>query len=263
MPTRGLIHRSKSCLSASPEDPEQLHLCALQLAAGELPAGWDIVPSTSGARVAVNSQLQVYYKEFPSGSPLQRLLGLLQGSRVTRARRGNDALLYAGIEAPTSLAWGKLPRGGEYLFTRTGAGRDLGRWLTKALVDRTGEALVTRRRLLESLGIFVGRLHATGFLPGELKPGDVLAELLEDRFQFTLINNERTVKMLPPPGRMLLQNLMELNLLPPSAVSRTDRMRVFVGWRRQLRELSPIEAKVVAVEAFHRAMRQMYERGQL
>ena len=31
--------------------------------------------------------------------------------------------------------------------------------------------------------------------------------------------------------------------------SRTDRMRVFVGWRRQLRELSPIEAKVVAVEA--------------
>ena len=69
--------------------------------------------------------------------------------------------------------------------------------------------------------------------------------------------------MLPPPGRMLLQNLMELNLLPPSSLSRTDRMRVFVGWRRQLRELSPIEAKVVAAEAFHGAMRAMYERGQL
>ncbi|MGL4566502.1 MAG: hypothetical protein ACRCVD_14500, partial [Halioglobus sp.] len=113
-------------MSASPEDPEQLHQCALHLAAGELPAGWDIVPSASGARVAVNSQLQVYYKEFPSGSPLQRLQGLLQGSRVTRARRGNDALLYAGIEAPTCLAGGTLPGGGEYLFTRAGAGRDLG-----------------------------------------------------------------------------------------------------------------------------------------
>ena len=79
MPTRGLIHRSKTCLSASPEDPEQLRQCALQLAAGELPAGWDIVPSASGARVAVNSQLKVYYKEFPSGSPLQRLLGTAAG----------------------------------------------------------------------------------------------------------------------------------------------------------------------------------------
>ena len=250
-------------MSASPEDPEQLRQCALQLAAGELPPDWDIVPSSSSSRVAVNARLKVYYKEFPTGSPLQRLLALLQGSRVTRARRGNEALLYAGIEAPASLAWGKLPGGGEYLFTRTGAGRDLAWWLTNTLTARTGEALVTRRRLLESLGIFVGRLHATGFIPGELKPGDVLAELVDERFQFTLINNEHTVKMLPPPGRKLLQNLMELNLLPPSSLSRTDRMRVFVGWRRQLRELSPIEAKVVAAEAFHTAMQLMYERGQL
>ena len=131
------------------------------------------------------------------------------------------------------------------------------------LATRTGEALATRRKLLAALGIFVGRVHATGFVPGELKPGDVLADLLDDRFQFTLINNERTVKKMPPPGRMLLRNLMELNLLPPSALSRTDRMRFFVGWRRQLRELSPIEAKVVAAEAYHWAMRLMYERGQL
>jgi len=45
--------------------------------------------------------------------------------------------------------------------------------------------------------------------------------------------------MLLPPGRMLLQNLMELNLSPPSALSRTDRMRVFVGWRRQLARTVP------------------------
>jgi hypothetical protein len=250
-------------LSTSPEDPEQLRTCALQLAAGELPEGWDIVPASSSCRVAVNASLKVYYKEFPAGSPLQRLIALLRGSRVTRARRGNEALRYAGIEAPVSLAWGKLPGGGEYLFTRAAAGRDVASWLTTILAERKAEALATRRRLLGALGIFVGRVHATGFIPGQLEPGDVLADLLDDRFQFTLINNERTVKILPPPGRMLLRNLMELNLLPPPALSRTDRMRFFVGWRRQLRELSPIEAKLVAAEAYHWAMRLMYERGQL
>ena len=62
---------------------------------------------------------------------------------------------------------------------------------------------------------------------------------------------------------MLLRNLMELNLLPPAAISRADRMRFFVAWRRQLRELSPIEAKVLAAEAYHWAMRSLYESGRL
>ena len=62
---------------------------------------------------------------------------------------------------------------------------------------------------------------------------------------------------------MLLKNLMELNLLPPSALTRTDRMRFFVAWRRQMRDLSPVESKVLAVEAYHQAMRLMYEKGQL
>ena len=263
MPTCGRPHGRNTCLTTSPEDPEQLRECALQLAAGELPAGWDIVPGSSSARVAVNNGLKVYYKEFPACSPLGYLLALHRGSRATRARLGNGALLYAGIEAPASLAWGKLPGGREYLFTRAAAGQDVARWLTTTLVNRTGEALAKRRQLLEALGIFIGRVHATGFIPGELKPGDVKADLLENRFQFALINNERTVKKLPPPGRMLLKNLMQLNLLPPSALSRTDRMRFFIGWRRQLRELSSMEAKVVAAEAYHWAMRVMYERGQL
>jgi hypothetical protein len=250
-------------LSTSPEDPEQLHECALRLAAGELPAGWDIVPGSSSSRVAVNTGLKVYYKEFPACSPLEWLIALQRGSRATRARLGNAALLYAGIEAPASLAWGKLPGGREYLFTRAVAGQDVARWLTTTLVDRTGEALATRRQLLEALGIFVGRVHATGFVPGQLKACDVQAHLLDNRFQFALVNNERTVKKLPPPGRMLLKNLMQLNLLPPSALSRTDRMRFFVGWRRQLRELSPIEAKVVAAEAYRWAMQVMHERRQL
>ncbi len=250
-------------MSAIFESTEDLHRCARQLAAGELPPGWDIVPGSSSARVAVHSAAQVYYKEFTTRSPMAQVKALLFGSRATRLRKHGNALLYAGIEAPASLAWGKLPGGREYLFTRAAAGQDIASWLQEALAERSGETLALRRKLLEDLGVFIGRLHATGFVAGDLQATDVLADLRENRFQFTLINNENTIKMLPPSGRKLLMNLVQLNLLPPQTISRTDRMRFFAGWRRQMRELSSIEAKVLAAEAFHEAMRQMYESGKL
>jgi hypothetical protein len=249
--------------SLNRERDQDLRAYALQLSAGELPQGWDIVYTSSACLVASNRSLQIYYKEFPLPSPIDRLVALFRGSRAARWRKHSDALKYAGIEAPESLAWGKLPNGSEYLFTRTAAGQDVTTWLRKTLTERAGAALTSRRLLLESLGIFIGRLHVTGFLPGDLEASDVLAEMLDDRFQFTLINNEHSIKKLPPPGRMLLKNLMELNLLPPSVLSKTDRMRFFVAWRRQMRDLSPIEAKVLAAEAYHWAMQLMDERGQL
>ena len=250
-------------MNNEPAEPEPLHSCALQLASGELPPGWDIVPSSPMTRVACNRELQLYYKEFRPRNPFDRLPASLLGSRATRARRQNEALLYVGIEAPESLACGKLPGGHAYLFTRAAAGQDVANWLKNTLASRTGQALATRRQLLEALGIFVGRVHATGFIPGDLKARDVIADLVDGRFQFTLVDNENTFQKLPPPGRMLLKNLMQLNLLPPAVLSRTDRMRFFIGWRRQLRELSPIETKVVAAEAYQWAMQYMYEQGML
>jgi len=250
-------------VTGAPEKEEDLHSYALQLTAGELPAGWDIVNTSSACLVARNAAMQIYYKEFPLPSPIDRLRALLRGSRASRWRQHSDALTYAGIDAPQSLAWGKLPNGREYLFTRQAAGQDVATWLRKTLAERSGDALGCRRRLLEALGIFIGRLHATGFLPGDLEPSDILAEQVDGRFQFTLINNEHSVKKLPPPGRMLLKNLSELNLLPPSALGKTDRMRFFVAWRRQMRELSSVETKVLAAEAYQRAMLLMRERGQL
>jgi hypothetical protein len=228
-----------------------------------LPAGWELVNSSAFARVAVNHQMQLYYKEFLPRSPIESLKALVRGSRAERARKNGAALLHAGIDAPVNVFWGKLPGGRQYLYTAAAPGQGITQWLRNTLTERSGEQLRRRRQLLAALGTFIGRVHATGFIHGDLRPGNVLVCLQHETFHFTLIDNESNVQKVPPPGKMLLRNLMQLNMLLPSDISRTDRMRFFCAWHRQMRDLSPLEAKILGAEAFHWAMRRLYDKGLL
>ena len=237
--------------------------CARQLSEDYLPGGWERVHSSLYARVAFNEQQQLYYKEFLPRSPAEALKALFRGSRARRARVNGDTLLWAGIDAPVNILWGKLPGGKEYLFTAAAPGQGVTQWLRVTLADSSQENLRQRRQLLHALGTFIGRVHATGFIHGDLRPGNVLASQQDGRFHFTLLDNERLVKKVPPPGRMLLRNLMQLNMLSHADVSLTDRMRFFSAWRRQMRDLSPIEAKILGAEAYHWAMRRLYDKGLL
>jgi hypothetical protein len=240
-----------------------LHNCALQLADQRLPPGWELVNSSSYARVAYNPKEQLYYKEFLPRSPLETLKAWVRGSRAYRARKNGHALLLAGIDAPENISWGKLPGKREYLFMRALPGQDITQWLRNILQSRSGEQLLQRRQLLADLGTFIGRVHATGFIHGDLRPGNVLADLHKQQFRFALIDNESNRQKVPPPGKMLLRNLMQLNMLPPAVLSRADRMRFFRAWHRQMRYLSPLEAKLLGAEAYHWAMRRMYGKGDL
>lgn len=235
----------------------------MQLADDRLPAGWGVVHSSAYARVAYNRSRQLYYKEFLPRSPIESLKAVIRGSRATRARRNAEALLQAGIDAPANIAWGKLPGGREYLFMAAAPGQGITQWLRQTLTLRSEQQLAQRRQLLRELGTCIGRLHATGFIHGDLRPGNVLAFAHAAHFQFTLIDNESNVQKKPPPGKMLLRNLMQLNMLLPADLSSTDRMRFFCAWRRQMRDLSRLEARILGVEAYHWAMRRLSAKGQL
>jgi hypothetical protein len=219
------------------------------------------VRSSASTRVAVNRERQLYYKEFLARSPAGSLRARVRGSRATRARINGEALLLAGIDAPLNVLWGTLPGGKEYLFTTAAPGESVDCWLRATRNEKDPAQLRLRRQLLYALGTFIGRVHATGFVHGDLKPGHILAAQLQEQFRFTLIDNERNTRKTPTPGKMLLRDLMQLNMLPLADVGRSDRMRFFRAWRRQMRDLSPIESKILAAEAYRRALQQLDKKG--
>ncbi len=213
--------------------------------------------SSAYTRVALNRELHLYYKEYLNRSPAANLKATVRGSRATRARLNAEALLLMGFDAPHSVLWGKLPGAGEYLFTVAAPGEPVDRWLRETVAARDPAQLQRRRQLLHSLGTYIGRMHASGIIHGDLRPGNILAALMQDQFRFTLMNNERNSRRVPTPGRLLLRNLIQLNMLPLADLGRTDRMRFFRAWRRQMRELSAVEAKILAAESYRRALRRL------
>lgn len=244
------------CAAISAE-AETLREWARQLAEDYLPDNWERVSSSAFSRVAVNRKQQIYYKEYRARSLAAVLKARVKGSQASRARINADGLLEAGIDAPHNVLWGQLPGRREYLFTVAEPGDGIDHWLSRTLPKRSKEQLLLRRQLLSELGTFVGRVHATGFVHGDLSPSNILAAQLQDRFRFTLLNNERNTRRHPMPGTLLLRDLLQLNILPASDLGKTDRMRFFCAWRRQMRTLSPVAAKILATETCLRTLRRL------
>jgi len=120
-----------------------------------------------------------------------------------------------------------------------------------------------RRQLLRELGAYIGRLHAAGFLHGDLRASNILAHYSAGEFHFALIDNERNSQQREAGARGIVRNLMQLNMLTPDTISATDRMRFFTAWQRQLPTLTRLERKIMGIEAYRWAMRRLREKGKL
>ena len=236
---------------------------ALALADGELPAGWQLVDSSGFARVAHHPDHALFFKLFLPRSPAENLKAAIRGSRATRARRHNDDLRRAGIEAPQNIAWGKLSKNREYLISTAVPGSGVDRWLRQKLPRGEDGHYHQRHALMHQLGVFIGRMHHSGFVHGDLRTGNVLADWRGGRFRFALIDNERNSRHDMPPGKLLLKNLMQLNMHVPSELGLWERGRFFAAWRRQMRELSDTEAQLLAAEAYRWAMKRLSAKGKL
>jgi hypothetical protein len=99
--------------------------------------------------------------------------------------------------------------------------------------------LAEKRRLLAALGAAVARLHAGGFVAGDLVPANVWLARADDSDDLAFLDHDRTgAGRAPAPWWRARRNLVQLNRIVLAGVVTTDRARVYRayaagrGWSR-------------------------------
>lgn len=150
------------------------------------------------------------------------------GWRAPRAFRMGRALVRAGFGAPAVVMAAR--RGGAGLLVT----RDVGGEDVASALARRRDDLAAKRALLRRLGGEVGRLHAAGFVHGDLVPPNV--HVAGERLVF--LDNDRTRR-----SRLLVwlggrRNLVQLGRFVVPGLTLADRTRVLAAYAAE-RRLSP------------------------
>jgi hypothetical protein len=174
-------------------------------------AGW-LAAAAQGRRSrharsvrVVDGAAAVWVKHYP---PPER-------RRALRAFRMTSALALAGFAAPAPLVVAVRKDEG-LLVTREVAGSAL----ATVVAAFPRDARRAKRALLAGLGAEVARLHAAGFVHGDLVPPNLL--VAGDRFVF--LDNDRTMRL--PLAVGARRNLVQLGRFVVPGVGLTDRVRV-------------------------------------
>jgi tRNA A-37 threonylcarbamoyl transferase component Bud32 len=217
---------------------KRLGLCFWQ---GRLP-GLAAVRSSPEAVVHVGDVAsdgrRYYFKRFLMRSAADRVKHLVRRSRARRAWLGGARMAEQGLHVPPVVCvveervYGVVRGSG--LVTEAVPGALPLDALLAGGVDGGGLAWQDRRALLGALAREVARLHAAGLVHGDMRHGNILCVCDATRGAgegavcFHWLDNERTRACARRHERA--RNLVQLNMLAPGVVSRTDRLRFWQAY---------------------------------
>jgi hypothetical protein len=149
-----------------------------------------------------------------NGEPLAEHIAALRARGLREAPEftsGAEATIDAG-PARLRLAPGAVPRS------------EFG-----ALPPRArGPYVPCKRALLCAVGAEVARLHAAGFVAGDLVPANVWTAAAPDGIRIALLDHDRTrAGLVPAPWWRARRNLVQLNRVVLPGITVTDRLRVY------------------------------------
>ena len=222
---------------------------------GQLPPNWEWVESSSKSIVAKRLQpYPAYYKEFMSRSPFEKIKTLLRGSRSQRAIERGELLRLRGFHSPAIHCWGK--KADRYFMVTEGLNAlSLSTYIEKNWIPPlSGSELRAKRDLIEKLGKEIGNLHKAGVCHGDLRISNVLVEEAGQNIIFHFIDNERSLFFKKVPPRLVVKNLVQVNMIFLPAVSRQDRLRFFNAYSETYGHFNSAEKKALMVKVHERTM---------
>ncbi|HWP56350.1 MAG TPA: lipopolysaccharide kinase InaA family protein [Candidatus Acidoferrales bacterium] len=174
---------------------------------------------------------EFYLKTYYSFGLGDRLKDFFRASKAVRALKQAEALEESGFHTPRVVAAGEQRKRGvlwrAFLLTAAVDGLSLPKFLDENLVAADPPDRVAKKREgLRLLAAEIARLHACGFVHGDLVPYNILVRLESGVPTFFLVDNDRT-RRYPSwlPQRLWRRNLVQLNRIPLPGVFLQDRVR--------------------------------------
>ena len=230
---------------------------------GELPPGWQWVDSSTNSIVARRLKAEpVYFKEFLSRTPLEGIKNLVRGSRCQRAIRKGEILRQRGFPTPVVFCWGK--KGSRHFMVTEGIeAPGLGDYISSCWQQpRSGAEILRKRELIQKFGQKIGELHKNGICHGDLRVNNILVRESEDDITFYFLDNERNTFFSNIPRRLIIKNLVQLNMIQSPQVSRQDRLTFFQAYCEAYGGLNPAERQALMKEVQQRTAERLAKKAE-
>ena len=199
-----------------------------------------------------NLTKDVYFKEYKYRNTLDILKHLFRKSRAQRAFQAEQMLTANGFNTANTLAIGQ-----KKAFTLNTEICILTDAINGKSVYEIIESLTdfnARKQFTVALGTEIGKLHAKGICHGDLRVGNILCELKNNKWIFHLIDNERTKKFNKLPYQLRLKNIVQVNMLLKDSASLRDRSRFYNAY---LNENPQVQKKQFLADVLNRTITRM------
>jgi tRNA A-37 threonylcarbamoyl transferase component Bud32 len=189
----------------------------------------------------------VFVKFFASRGIRDRWI--LRKSRSSRAVKGGVMLSSKGFNTPALIAQGDLIKRcmilDNFLITQWIEGYNIYTYIESVFKPSlTGKSLKEKHDFIRNIGQLIGRLHRTGIVHGDLRPGNILIQHSGGGPIYYFIDNERNIFFNNGiPDRLRLKNLVQMNMLLMPHINHSDRLRFFRAYLLENPELVPHERK--------------------
>lgn len=235
----GIAEKKKDTLiSIDGNNASQYEQDVKSLLQGNLPPFWKEVPSSKEAFVAVNTKLNIYYKEFLPRNKFEKIKEQFKGSRCFRARKQSIILENEGLPSPKILCWGK-GRENNFLITEGFPGVGFFHFLqTFYTPPLNANKCKEKRELLKETGELIGKMHKMGIVHGDLRPNNLLIQKNGEDFKFCFIDNERNTQKRTISYSDIIKNLIQFSMITRDYLSRTDLLRVYKAYQQHAPSLS-------------------------
>ena len=164
-----------------------------------------------------------------------------------------------GFKVPSVIHSGNNGKN-DYIFTKGLNSISLVDYLNKLKYEKGKNNQKKIRSVIKITAELIGKMHKKGIIHGDLRAGNILMEIEDDKYDLYFIDNERNTLHKNIPQKYLIKNLNQINMQPGDLLTFTDRMFFYKHYLSAFNGIKKEEIKKIAYRVHIITKKRMREK---